>query len=380
MAIKHRICFVVSSEITVTAFLANHIRALSKQYEVTVILNGINTNFLKELKIDASLVLLPISRKINLGTDLLCLCKLIWIFLNKKFLFVHSVTPKAGLLAMLASFIARVPNRVHTFTGQVWATKKGVARLLLKNIDCLISNLTTRAIVDSASQLEFLVNQDVIKPNKAVVFAHGSIAGVDLERFKPNLELRPIIRGELGIPEHCLILLFLGRLKYEKGVLDLVTAFNQLNVTDVELLLVGPDEDNLKMQMTNLGMLNSHIHFIEFTMQPENYMAGSDIFCLPSYREGFGMVLIEAAATGIPSVASNIYGISDAVVNGSTGLLHEPKNINEIKACLESLITNDSLRKDMGDHALARVKDKFDSKLLTKAWVDFYEENTKKIV
>jgi glycosyltransferase involved in cell wall biosynthesis len=108
---------------------------------------------------------------------------------------------------------------------------------------------------------------------------------------------------------------------------------------------------------------------------PEAYMAAADILCLPSYREGFGTVVIEAAAVGISTIASRIYGLTDAVVDGETGLLHEPRDINAIKDCMEQMITNNTLRIKFGEQARTRAIQEFDSKLITQTWVDFYREH-----
>ena len=197
-----KICFVLTAEFAVRAFLLNHLRALTEIYDVTVIVNTNNSNFLDELGISAKVIPLEIARKISIFSDLYSLIKLMQIFSDKKFASVHSVTPKAGLLAMLAAWIVRVPFRVHIFTGQVWATKTGVKRLLLKQIDWLIALFSTQIIVDSPSQRQFLIDESVIPIEKSNVFAKGSISGVDLVRFKFNHEMRLAIRQQLDTDIH----------------------------------------------------------------------------------------------------------------------------------------------------------------------------------
>lgn len=378
MSTKLKICFVVSAEVTVSAFLLNHLKALSQLFDLTVIISTNNPKFLSDIGIDGKLIQLPIAREINLLSDIKCLFVLIYIFTRNKFFFVHSVTPKAGLLSMLASYLCRVPNRVHTFTGQVWITKTGITRKILKNIDVLIGYLTTENIVDSPSQLDFLVTEGVLKSENSRVFGNGSIAGVDLKRFSPNSLVREEIRGGLGIGQLDVVFLFIGRLKYEKGIEDLLCAFSKINRENIHLVCVGHDEDDIKDGLKNINL--NYVHFVDFTKAPESYMAASDVICLPSYREGFGMVLIEAASVGIPSIASRIYGVTDAVVDGVTGILHQPKNVDEILMSMLKLIDNVPLRLQMGEQARCRVIEQFDSQFITQEWLKFYDEQEKKIV
>jgi glycosyltransferase involved in cell wall biosynthesis len=373
---KQKICFVLTVDYAVKAFLLNHLRALSQFYDITVIVNTENPNFVAEAGINAKVIPLKIAREISLFSDLICLFKLIHIFQSQRFFAVHSLMPKSGLLAMLAAWIVRIPLRIHTFTGQVWVTKVGYKRFFLKQFDCLIAFLSIKSIVDSPSQRQFLVDNKVIKAAKSIVFANGSVSGVDVDRFKPNLQAKTDIRQQLSIPVEAPIFLFIGRLNKDKGVLDLAYAFKQLNVKIIHLVFVGSDEQNMQAEMMSIvGVNNPNIHFVGHTSTPEAYMASSDVLCLPSYREGFGSVVIEAAAVGIPAIASRIYGITDAVVDGETGLLHAPRDIEAIKQCMQTLIDNKPVRLKLGEQARARAIKDFDSHAITQEWVKFYQEN-----
>jgi glycosyltransferase involved in cell wall biosynthesis len=371
-----KICFVLTAELAVKAFLVNHLLALSEIYDVTVIVNTNNPNFLKELGVKARVIPLAIARNVSLVSDFSCLIKLIKIFLKQDFSAVHSVTPKAGLLAMLAAWIVCVPLRIHTFTGQVWVTKRGIKRFLLKRFDCLIAFLTTHNIGDSPSQRQFLIDEKVMCSTKSIVFAKGSISGVDVAKFKPNKQVGDSLRQQLNIPNEAMVFLFIGRLTIDKGLLDLAQAFKYLNAVSAYLLFVGPDEQNLQTELINIvGKDSQNVQFVGHTTTPETYMAAADVLCLPSYREGFGSVVIEAAAAGIPAIVSRIYGLTDAVIEGETGLLHEPHDINTIKSCMEKMMQNQTLRLKLGKQARARALEDFDSNQVTQEWVNFYREN-----
>jgi glycosyltransferase involved in cell wall biosynthesis len=370
-----KICFVVTAEIAVRAFLLNHLRALSNFYEITVIVNTNNPNFLEEQGIKAKVIPLAISRNISLISDLICLFKLIKIMKINQFSLIHSITPKAGLLSMLAARLVNIPYRVHTYTGQVWANKKNVKRLILKFADKSYGLLATHLIVDSPSQLKFLLTERVIAKSKSYVFASGSISGVDIERFKPRSEIRMRVRGELNIKANEVFFLFLGRLNHDKGVLDLASAFIQVNNKNSKLIFVGPDEDNMQERIATLHKFDStKVLFVGYTNHPQDFMIAADVLCLPSYREGFGSVIIEAAACGVPAIGSRIYGITDAIDENVTGLMHEAGNISELQIKLEQMATDRNLRETLGKNAYHRAINEFSSELITQAWCDFYSD------
>jgi len=302
---KRRACIVVASELTVRWFLVHQIHAMHEHYDVTVVVNTTNARFLHDLGIPSSLHALGIERHVSPMSDLRCLVALIRLMRAERFDLVHSVTPKAGLLGMLAAWLTRVPVRVHCFTGQVWATRKGISRAALKFLDKAMARAATFALADSPSQREFLIAEGIVQASKSAVLGKGSVCGVDTARFRPDPDARRAIRQSLAIPAHAVTLLFVGRLHRDKGVLDLASAFARLadRRPDVHLLIAGPDEQNLTDAIrARCRRHERRLHFSGFTGSPELSMAASDILCLPSSREGFGSVIIEAAAVGLPAV------------------------------------------------------------------------------
>lgn len=361
---------------TVKAFLVEQLRALSDCYHVTVVANTTDINFLVPYGLSVDVIPVSIERNIHPWHDFLALWKLFRLFREKRFDLVHSVTPKAGLLAMLAARLAGVRYRIHTFTGQVWATRSGVSRLLLKTMDRLLASAASHLLADSDSQRHFLLGQGITCANKLSVLADGSISGVDTGRFRPDVDIRRIKRRELGLTDENVVVLFLGRLNRDKGILDLAAAFASVasSLPQLHMLLVGPDEGGLKG--TVLAMQSSHadrVHFIGYTDKPEACFALADIFCLPSYREGFGSVVIEAAACGLPAIGSRIYGISDAIAEGSTGVLFDAGNIDEMAVALTQLTCDAGLRRRMGESAQVRARSNFNTTRLVQAWMDYYE-------
>lgn len=365
----NKICFVLTIPFTLNAFVRPHLEQLSKIYDITICVNMDDSAIAPVVPQQVRLVQLAIQRQIALWSDLKTLLVLTRFFRQERFDLVYSLTPKGGLLGMMAAWLANVPNRVHCFTGQVWATRSGFSRCLLKGMDCLLARCTTRLLADSGSQRQFLIDEGITGPGKIEVLANGSMAGVDAGRFRPDANARKRVRSQLGIEDGAFCLLFVGRLTREKGVLDLMEAFRRLAPVfpNLHLLLVGPDEGGFDRSV----QYTQNVHRVGYTEVVEEYMAAADVFCLPSYREGFGLVLIEAGAAGLPVVASRIYGITDAVRDGETGLLHAPGDVADLMAKLESLVINLPLRQALALAGQQRAYEDFGVELVTGALMNF---------
>ncbi len=370
-----KLCYVATIPAVIHAFLADHIRASAQNYAVSMISNPTDAELL--VSIPATFIPLTVQRKIALWQDWQVLLQLVRLFRRERFDLVHSIMPKTGLLTMLAGFFAGTPVRVHTFTGQVWANKRGFKRALLKFFDRLIVSFATHTLMDSPSQRDFLIAEGIVSPHKAQVIGHGSICGVDPLRFHADAILRAQTRLALAISPHATVLLFLGRLNRDKGMPELATAFAEILKTqpDTILLLVGAEEDfPFSLMQAICGVNCTQLRRVSFTPHPERYMAAADIFCLPSHREGFGQVIIEAAATGIPTVASRIYGITDAVVDSRTGLLFPAGDVGALTTTLLKLIADVPLRTQMGIAAQHRALTLFSSQKIIHDMQDFYAQ------
>jgi glycosyltransferase involved in cell wall biosynthesis len=352
------------------------LKALAKIAEVTVVANFTPEDESFPWPEEITRAAIPIARPIAPWADLLALLALFRLFRNRRFDLVHSITPKAGLLAMLAAWLAGVPQRLHSFTGQVWVTRAGLMRTLLKSADRLIARLATRVLADSASQREFLIAQGVVTAPKSAVLAHGSICGVDTARFRPDAAARERVRRSHGIPPGAAVFLYLGRINRDKGLLDLAQAYAEAGARhpDAHLLLVGPDEGNLRAALTSAAAAcATRLHCAGLTDRPQEYFAAADVFCLPSYREGFGTTIIEAAAAGLPAIGSRIYGITDAIVEGETGLLFEAGEVQQLALSMRTLAGDANLRRRMGENARQRALRDFSSTVVTAALLEYYE-------
>lgn len=368
-----KLCHVATIPAAVHAFLRGHIQAAAEKYEVTVICNSADKHLLDGL--NARLILLPIERKPSLWRDMLVLFQLFKLFRSERFDIVHTHFPKTGLLGMLAAWLVGIPIRIHTFHGEVWATRSGWRRASLKLFDQLVGILATSILVVSPSQQVFLVSEGVLPLGKAKVIGAGSVCGVDPLRFHPDLDAKRTMRDGLGIAQDAKVILFVGRLNRDKGMLDLAAAFDSIarDRPDVVLLLVGAEEDTPFSRIQKIcWAVSDRLHYLPFTSTSECYMAAADIFCLPSYREGFPVTIIEAAACGVPAVASRIYGITDAVADGKTGLLFPAGDVIALTQNLLKLITENELRQQMGNAARVRALELFPSEIITRDMMMMY--------
>jgi len=366
---------------TVPSFLDSHLREQMKHlssagFQVSAV-SSIAGDWLRlQNEKELECIRLNITRKISPIRDIISLAKLYWLFKTNKFDIVHSTTPKAGLLCAIAGWLARTPVRLHTFTGQVWATKKGRLRALLIFLDKLIVHLNTQCYTDSNSQLQFLLDQGIGNKSPLKVLAHGSLAGVNLDQFNRqkwkngNTELR----NELSISHNDFVLIFVGRLSKEKGIFELIQAYKKLKkrYNELHLILAGPCEEVATQQALKLWESISNLHYIGHTGTPEKYLSISNLLCLPSYREGFGTVVIEAAAMAVPTVGTNITGLNDAIVNGVTGLQVEPNDAFSLELAIDKLIKDRALCERLGQQALERCQNNFNASHISESLTKEY--------
>lgn len=377
--VKKKIAFVVAIPLTATAFLMDHIAALQHSYEVHLICNFPDEESKRTFEAKGiTCHSAPILRNINLIGDLKGLFTLRKIFRKERFDGVHSVTPKAGLLTACAGWLARVPNRVHIFTGQVWATRKGGMRFMLKMMDKLIALFDTRILVDGEGQRQFLIKNGVLTEKNSSVPANGSIAGIKLERYVISEQVRRAERDNLGIPEDHVVYIFLGRLNHDKGIGELYEAFNRLVVDcpKAVLLFYGMDEEGYDEKVTDFPNIKKgeNFFFPGLTKTPFNALQAGDVFVLPTWREGFGVSVLEAQALGLPVITSDAYGVVDASVPGETGLRCKVGDAPGLYECMKQYYDNPDMRLLHGANGRKRVEQLFDYKIVSQAWTDFYSE------
>ena len=319
-----------------------------------------------------------IERKVNFFKDFGALLSLYSIFKKERFDVVHTVSPKAGLLGMMAGYLSQTKNRFHTFTGQVWVNFSSPSKSFFKAMDRLICRFTTQVFSDSQSQIDFLVAEGICKKSEIRQLGRGSISGVNLLRFMPNAIRLNDYRNTLSAGPNDVVFLFVGRVCRDKGIFDLLVAFKKITSgieKNVCLWIVGPDEGGIEAELRVMYLeLQNQIKWIGPCFEPENYMVADDVLVLPSYREGFGTVVIEAAACRIPTIAYQTEGITDAIENNGTGLLAKKYDTDDLALKMEELAVNADLRLSLGKNAYDRATKLFSSKAVTAEWLIFYKK------
>lgn len=329
----------------------------------------------------AKKVLIDIPRDISPWRDLKAIYHLWKLFKNEKYDVVHSITPKASLLVAIAGILARVPIRIHTYTGQRWATLHGPLRFILKKSDWLVSFLNTQTYADSHSQIEFLTKEKAVIPSKIICLHKGCLSGIDLKKFDKNLfPDKAALRKELNIESDAHVIIYLGRMTKDKGVEELIHSFTRIQkeIPNCYLVLIGIFESPLDLQVKETLLTHSHIRYLGFQNEPQKFLALADFFCMPSYREGFGTVILEAAAFELPSIGTSIPGLVDAIVANETGLLIPVKDEEALATAMKKLILNPDFCNAMGKKALERVRENFQNHFLADAmWAEYVRLSAK---
>lgn len=372
---RKKICFIVAKLGTARSFLKEPFKLLSQYYDIYLVANFKETDDLSDLNI-VGYKSIPIERRPDIITDIKAMFMLIKYFKEQKFTSVHSLTKKASLLTSIAGRIVRVPYRLHHFTGQMWCVMTGFRKWFYKHMDSFIVWSDTHMLVDGDSQREFLEQNGLLKPGQATVLGKGSICGINTVRFCENPDTRLRIRTELGLSDNKVVYIFLGRLKREKGAYELFEAFNNiaLKCPNAVLLIVGADEEHCMDRLHEYPNLKKGVNLIYYgyTNKPEDLYNAADIYVLPTYREGFGLSILEASSTGLPVITTDTYGVRDSIIDKETGLRCKTYDIVSLQDCMIQLYENGSERKRLGQNGIKYVKDYFTTERICGEWLNYY--------
>lgn len=372
---KKKICFVVAMPGTAKSFLTEPIKLLSQHFDVYLAANIKDTDDLSDMCL-AGYKSIPIERRPSIKKDLKALNMLTAYFKEMKFDSVHSITKKASLLTSIAGRRAKVPYRLHHFTGQMWSVMTGLKKMFYKHMDTFIVWSDTHMLVDGESQMEYLEENGILKKGQATVLGKGSICGINTERFCRNNESRVAIRKELNLTDDKVVYIFLGRLKREKGAYELFDAFNQMapSCPNAVLLIVGADEENCMDRLHEYPNLqkDKNVIYYGFTSKPEDLYNAADVYVLPTYREGFGLSILEASSTGLPIITTDTYGVRDSIVENETGLRCKTYDVATLKDCMVKLYENGDERKRLGQNGIKYVLDNFTIEKICGAWLEYY--------
>ncbi|MFK5981652.1 MAG: glycosyltransferase family 4 protein [Flavobacteriaceae bacterium] len=321
---------------------------------------------------------LPLTRKITPFQDPKAIWNLYKFLKKEKPQIVHTHTPKAGMVGMIAAYLAKVPNRLHTVAGLPLMETVGFKRKILNVVEKLTYKLATNVYPNSKGLQQIIISEKFTKPSKLKIIGNGSSNGIDTDYFSPTCFSEKQLqekRKELGIPNNDFVFIFVGRLVTDKGINELVEAFHTSDFTlSTSLLLVGPEEKELYPLSDNTRKIiseNSKIITTGYQEDVRVYYALSNALVFPSYREGFPNVVMQAGAMGLPSVVTNINGCNEIIENGVNGLIIQPKNTLELQQTMEELISNPSLVKELSASTRAMITKNYKRELI---WQELLKE------
>lgn len=324
---------------------------------------------------------LPFHRGLSLRGLIVTVARLLRLYRRVRPDVVHAHTSVAGLSALIAATLARVPVKVFTIHGFRWETQRGIGRWLVLLANRLTCRLADRVFVVSRSNLERALEKRICRSGKAMVLGHGSISGVDAEgEFDPSSfpeERREEVRSCLRIPTDAQVVGFVGRIVADKGVHELESAWRRVRADfpAAYLVLAGRIETGNPVTPEVLDALRSdeRVRFAGFRRDVASLLSILDVLVLPSYREGFPVVPLEAAAMKVPVIGTRIRGTLDAVVDGYTGILVKPRDAAALAGALRKLLGDPDLRRKLGDSARARALLQFRPSTLAADLVAEYE-------
>ena len=316
-------------------------------------------------------------RHISPLKDLKSMWGLISVFRKERPDMVHSITPKAGLLSMIAAKITGVPVRVHMFTGLVFPTLKGIKRKIVILTDKLTCACATH-IIPEGEGVKTDLQRYKITNKPLCVLGYGNIHGIDLEEFNPEIsEVEEAAKTIRRIGVYTFI--FIGRLVGDKGINELIEAFGRLNheIPNTRLLLVGPTEQNLdplEPETISRILNNSNIESVGSQRDVRPWLVASDAFVFPSYREGFPNVVIEAGAMGLPSIVTDINGSREIILEGQNGTIVPSKNVDALYEAMKKFLLQREATKKMADNSRALIASRYERKYVHQCLKDFYKK------
>ncbi|MDT0294058.1 glycosyltransferase family 4 protein [Mesonia ostreae] len=379
---KKKIIRITTVPISMNKILEGQMAYINNYYDLVGVSQYVEKDFteIKERE-GIKMIAVPFRRTISPFQDIISLLKLIWLFKKEKPDIVHTHTPKAGLLGMIAAKITKVPVRLHTVGGMPLMGVKGTKLKILENTEKLTYRYAHRIFPNSFGLKDFIVQSKFTNEKKIKVLGNGSSNGVDTNFFKNDYagaeEETRILKQQLGIRTSDFVFVFLGRLAKDKGLIELVSAFNRLSKKDsnLKLLLVGPlEQENSSLPEDTLSVIKNTeaIIYPGRTDNVRGFLRLADVFVFPSYREGFPNALLQAGAMSLPLIATNINGCNEIIENNKTGFLIPSKDEESLCEKMRFLYENSETRIRFGIEIRNNIEKKFKQSIIWDALLKEY--------
>lgn len=378
---KKKIIRITTVPISLKILLNEQLKFMNNHFEVVGVAS--EGKELKEVEEREGIrtISLNMSREITPLKDFISLFNMIFLLLKEKPDIVHTHTPKAGIVGMLASLICRVPHRLHTVAGLPVMEAKGKKKKLLLFVEKLTYACATKVYPNSKGLEEYILDNNLTSQHKLKVVGYGSSNGIDTEYFKKTdevLKSSKQIRAKYHLEDR-FIFCFVGRIVKDKGTDELICTFSKLSdeFENISLLLVGNYENDLDpISENSIHTIQNSKNIIEVGYQNDirPYLASSDCFVLPTYREGFPNVVLQACSMGLPCIVTNINGCNEIIQDNINGLIVEPKNEDDLYEAMKRFLDEKNLADKLSSNTRKDIIDKYDRKQFFKYLLDEYNE------
>lgn len=416
---KPKLLRITTVPISLHKLLKGQMRYMSQYYDVVAVSSS--GKMLQEVGINEGVrtEAVEMTREITLGKDIRSLWQMYRLMRREKPQIVHTHTPKAGIVGMMAAWLARVPVRLHTIAGLPVMEAEGNKRKLLLWVEKLTYLFATKVYPNSKGLMDFVLENKLTKPEKLKIIAGGSSNGIDTAYFSRSHyaeDKRQTLRSELGIGEDDFVFIFIGRMTSHKGVNELISAFAEvsssefkvqssefgvlssedtritnprdedfdqstsnykLKTSNCKLILVGPLEESLDPllpETLHAMKTNPDIIYVGYQDDVRPYFAISDALAFPSYREGFPNVVMQAGAMDLPSIVSDINGCNEIIIEGENGLIVPAKNADALREAMQYFLDNPEKVKEMAEKSRRMIVDRYEQQAV---WESILEEYRK---
>ncbi len=363
-----KICFVTTISATLSSFVVETAKYIhdNTDWDITFICNY-DPDFEKSLPDYIHYIPVFMERGISI-LGIKAMFEMKKIFKREKFDLIQYSTPNASLYASIAGKLTRIPVRLYCQWGMVFVGFSGIKRWIFKQEEKFVCKLSTWIEPDSKSNLDFAHSEKLYSPNKGAVIWNGSASGVSLDKFDISKkdEYREKIKNEYNIPKNAFVYGFVGRITRDKGINELLSAYKQIKFEDSYLMLIGNEEidDHIDENLYNWSKNDDHVIYTGATNIVEQYLSAMDCYILPSYREGFGMGVVEAEAMGIPVIVTNIPGPTDAMIDNETGIVVKKADVETLKTAMLKMKNDSKFCIKCGNNSINFAKNNFEQKQL----------------
>ncbi len=364
--------------LSLNIFCRDTLREMSKLYDVVALSSPGDLLDEVEQREGVRALRVDMERRISPIKDLASLFKIIKVFRKEKPYIVHSMTPKAGLLCMMAAWMTRVPLRIHTFTGLVFPSTTGIKRQILMFTDRITCLCATHVLPEGEGVKNDLQDNHITKKPMQVL-GYGNVRGVDMNYYSRRPDV--VDFSNKLRDESLTTFLFVGRIGKDKGLEELCKAFDLLwkERKDIRLWIVGMDDsqaDPITLETRNLMENHERIEAVGMKRDTEllAYYAAADCFVLPSYREGFPNTVLEAGALDLPSIVTDINGSREIIIEGENGIIIPTHDTKALYKAMRAMVDNPQQRKAMASKARDLVSTRFEQGYVRQCLFDFYDK------